>query len=459
MSARRLTIRSVAAMAAVCGFASAALAADSLLEAMAKAYVGNPELLAQRARLRAVDEEVPQALSGWRPTVSVSANAGFGHYSTKARGTETRNPASLQLEAAQPLYSGGRNTANLRSATLRVRAERARLAATEQAVFLAVGTAFMDVVRDQAVVELTANNANVLSRRLEAAEDQFEVGEVTRTDVSQAEARLARASAERVSAEGALEASRAAYRRLVGEPPGRLEQPAPVTGLPESKEQAAELAAEDNPLLRAASFDERAAIEATEAIRAEALPSLSLVGAAGHRTDATGRGSRSDDISVTARLSVPLYRSGAVGSRLRAARQNAVRLGALAENQRRSALEQAVRAWENLLSARARLEALSTEVRASEIALNGVQQEAEVGTRTLLDVLDAEQDLLDARVNVVRTQRAEAVASFQLTAAVGRLTADAQGVDAPLYDVDAHYDRVRNLWRDPSPLFGGETKR
>ncbi|MYE00123.1 MAG: TolC family outer membrane protein [Alphaproteobacteria bacterium] len=463
MSPLRFRLAVLPAAAALALAAPALAAADTLLEAMAKAYVANPQLEAERARLRAADEGVPQALSGWRPTVTARGSAGYGSYYTKRRrppssGTETRKPASVRLEATQPLYDGNRSAARLQAAKHRVSAQRARLVAVEQTVFLATGLAFMDVVRDQAVVELTVNNVSVLRRRLQAAEDQFEVGEVTRTDVAQAEARLARAIAERVSAEGRLETSRASYQRVVGELPGRLEAPPPLASLPGTKEEAVEAASQENPELAAATFEERAALEDAEAVRSELLPRVNLTGTVSHASDATGRGTRNNDVTVAATVSVPLYEAGSVTSRRRASIETASRFRAVREDRRRTAVEQAVRAWENLAAARARLESLTTEVRASEIALDGLQQEAEVGTRTLLDVLDAEQDLLDARVNVVRTKQAEAVASYQLAAAIGRLTVEVQKVPVPVYDFRANYDRVRALRWNPGAIFGGGGK-
>ena len=457
MSVRSLRFASLSAALALALVLPAAAAGETLLEAMAKAYVANPQLEAARARLRETDEGVPQALSGWRPVVTATGSAGYGHFNTRRPGlqnTESRNPSRAQVQAVQPLFSGP-SAARLEAAKHRVSAQRARLAATEQAVFLDTGVAFMDVVRDQAVVELTVNNVAVLRRRLQAAQDQFEVGEVTRTDVAQAEARLARAIAEQVSAEGLLEASRARYHHVVGELPGRLEQPPPLAGLPQTKDEAVEAAATDNPNITAAMFDERAVRDDIEAIRGEMLPTVNLVGTVTHSNDQGLRGARSNDAAISATVSVPLYEAGRTTSRRRQAIQLASRARALIESRRREAVEQAVSAWENLGSARAGLESLTTEVRASEIALDGLQQEAEVGTRTLLDVLDAEQDLLDARVNVVRTQRAEAVASYRLIAAVGRLTAELQSVDAPLYDVQSHYDRARREWWDPGAIFGG----
>ena len=467
MSAWRFRLATLPAALALAALAvPGAASGDTLLEAMAKAYVANPQLEAQRARLRATDEGVPQALAGWRPTVTARGSTGYGQYNSKRRtifqgfneSTESRNPQSARIEATQPLYDGNRREARLRGAKHRVSAQRARLLAVEQTVFLNTGLTFMEVVRDQAVVELTVNNVSVLRRRLQAARDQFEVGEVTRTDVAQAEARLARAIAERVSAEGRLEASRASYQRVVGELPGRLESPPPLASLPQTKEEAVEAASRDHPEVAASSFDERATLEDVEAIRSELLPRVNVVGSVAHASDATGRGSRNNDVAVAATVSVPLYEAGNVTSRRRAAIETASRLRAVTEERRRNAIEQAIRAWESLASARARLESLSTEVRATEIALDGLQQEAEVGTRTLLDVLDAEQDLLDARVNVVRTTQAEAVASYQLAAATGRLTVEVQKVPVPAYDFRANYNRVRALGWAPTAIFGGGRK-
>ncbi len=462
MSARRFRLACLSAAALAFALPGAATAGDTLLEAMAKAYTANPQLEAARARLRELDEGVPQALSGWRPTVTASGNVGYGRYQSEAPPpsrdvTESRNPSRVQVQAVQPLFSA-RNAPMLEAAKHRVSAQRARLAATEQAVFLDTGIAFMDVVRDQAVVDLTVNNVKFLRRRLQAAQDQFEVGEVTRTDVAQAEARLARAIAERVSAEGALEASRARYQHVVGELPGRLEQPLPLAGLPQTKDEAVEAAADGNPNIAAARFDERAVQQDIEAIRGELLPTVNLVGTVAHSNDQGRRGLRNNDAVLSATISVPLYEAGRITSRRRQSIQLASRARALIESNRRDAVEQAVAAWENLQSARARLESLTTEVRASEIALDGLQQEAEVGTRTLLDVLDAEQDLLDARVNVVRTKRAEAVASYQLAAATGRLIVEAQQVPVTPYDVRVHYDRVRAIRWDPGAIFGGSGK-
>ena len=434
-----------AAVLALC--APAAAAADSLLEAVAKAYLTNPGLEAQRARLRAADEGVAQAGAGGRPNISAAVSAGINDTSNSAvpGREETRIPGSVQLTASQPLYRGGRTEASVRGADHLVEAERAGLLATEQSVFLNVGTTYVAVVRDQAVIELNVNNEKVLQRQLEATRDRFEVGEVTRTDVSQAQARLARTRAERTAAEGMLAISRAAYERLVGEAPGTLSQPEPLRNIPATLD-AAVAAAENNPQVARARSLERAAGYDVAVLEGELLPSVNLVGTGAYRLNGTTSGSRVTEASLTARLTVPLYSSGSVRARLRAAKQTAVRRRFEVEDQRRTAVEQATRAWATLESARVRLRSLAAEIDASEIALEGVRQEALVGTRTVLDVLDAEQELLDAKVQLVRTQRNVAVASYQLAEAAGLLTVEAQGVPADPYDYRAHYDRARGDW-------------
>ena len=433
--------------AAVLALCAPAAAADSLLEAVAKAYLTNPGLEAQRARLRAADEGVAQAGAGGRPNISAAVSAGVNDTSNSAvpGREETRVPGSVQLTASQPLYRGGRTDASVRRADHLVEAERAGLLSTEQSIFLNVGTTYVAVVRDQAVIELNVNNEKVLQRQLEATRDRFEVGEVTRTDVSQAQARLARTRAERTAAEGMLEISRAAYERLVGKAPGTLSQPEPLRNIPATL-GAAVAAAENNPQVARARSLERAARYDIAVLEGELLPSLNLVGTGAYRLNSTAPGSRVTEASLTARLTVPLYSSGSVRARLRAAKQTAVRRRFEVEDQRRTAVEQATRAWATLESARVRLRSLAAEIDASEIALEGVRQEALVGTRTVLDVLDAEQELLDAKVQLVRTQRNVAVASYQLAEAAGLLTVEAQGVPADPYDYRAHYDRARGDW-------------
>ena len=428
---------------------------QTLEQAMIEAYLGNPTLGVQRASLRATDEQIPQALSNWRPTLTAEGDAGTEAINNSAAtGTargQHRDPRSMSLALQQPLYRGGRTLAATREAENAVRAARARLAAVEQTVLLDATTSFANVFRDQAVLRLNIANEQRLRRQLEATRDRFEVGEITRTDVFQAEARLARATADRIQAEGTLEASRAAYRNAVGNAPGVLSQPAMPTDIPETFVAALDRATEDNPSVAAAEFDERAAIDNIDEVRGELLPTISLNGSASRSFETASEDSRIDDIAATLNLTVPLYQSGAVYSRLREARQLAAQARRTLEQARRDTIESATRAWNDLETARAQIQSFTTEVEANQVALEGVEREAAVGARTVLDILDAEQELLDAQVNLVRAERDAVVAAFELKTALGAMTVVRLGLDVELYDPDAHYREVRGKW------FGGSS--
>jgi TolC family type I secretion outer membrane protein len=395
---------------------------------------------------------VPQALSGWRPTVQATGSIGGGWNDTNASdltgssGSRGSVPRSVQLQVSQPVYSGGRTIAATARAENLVRAERARTVAIEQQVFTDAVTAFMDVLQNQAVLELSTNNEQVLRRQLEASNDRFRVGEITRTDVAQSESRLALAISDRIQAENNLEASRATFQRVVGEPPGLLTTPAERPALPANRQEALTLSAQNNPNVISALFTEAAAREAVRQVRGELLPDLRIVGSVGRFEDQTISGRISDTASVTAQVTVPLYEAGSVYSRTREAQQTVAQRRSQVDESRRTAVQQGTTAWETLQSNRARVESLRSSIRAAEIALEGVQQEAAVGSRTVLDILNAEQELFNARVNLVRAQRDQLVSEFQLAAATGRLTAADLNLPIQLYDVDKHYEAVRNKW-------------
>lgn len=439
------------AAVAVCALAPASAGAMTLTEALAAAYNNNPTLLAERAALRATDEQVPQALSGWRPTVQATGTIGGAWSDTNASeisggGERSAVPRSIGLSVSQPIYSGGRTIAATARAEALVRAERARALAVEQQVFSDAVTAFMDVLQNQAVLELSINNEQVLRRQLEASNDRFRVGEITRTDVAQAESRLALAIADRIQAANNLEASRAIFERVVGVPPGRLTTPAERPALPANRDEALSLAAQNNPNVISALFTESAAREAVRQVRGELLPDLRIVGSVQRIENQTISGRINNSASITAQITVPLYEAGSVYSRTREAQETVAQRRSQVDETRRAALQQATTAWETLQSNRARVESLRSQIRAAEIALEGVQQEASVGSRTVLDILNAEQELFNARVTLVRAQRDLLVSEFELAAATGRLTAADLNLPVPLYDFDKHYKAVRNKW-------------
>jgi len=426
--------------------------AETLADALAKAYATNPTLLSARATLRATDEGVPQALSGWRPSLGVTGTTSSRRTETSTTRTKTStNPRTMTLNLSQSLFAGGQTVANTKSAVNTVQAQRARLMSSEQSILLNAATAYLNVLRDQAVLELNIKNEQVLTRHLEATRDRFNVGEITRTDVHSAEARLAGANANRIGAEGTLEASRANYANVVGEAPGILEKPNLALGLPESLIEAVTMAEENNPAVVAAAFDEKASRNDISSVKGQLLPSLDLSGSANRSLETTTSYTWSNSLEAKVTLTVPLYQSGAVYSQLRQARQAAAASRLSADQARRDATEQVRQAWQNLDVTRARIESIKTQVRAAETALEGIQREASVGSRTVLDVLDSEQELLDARVNLVTSQRDETVAALTLMSAAGKLTAVDLNLAVDLYDAGGHYRDVRGKW------FGGNT--
>jgi len=424
---------------------------ESLEQALVSAYLTSPTLGAERASLRSADEGVAQAISNWRPTVEFSADAGIEQNESSLRTgsdkVQDRDPRSYGLNLSQSLVRGGRTLAETSEAENTVMAERARLVASEQTLLVTAATAYLDVYRDEAVLELNKNNEAVLQRQLEATRDRFQVGEITRTDVHQAAARLARSTADRIQSEATLEASRAAYRNTTGaEPSGALAFPPAPPGLPESKNESIKEAAINNPTVIAAQYDERAAIDGIDGVWGELLPTVDFTASASRDFDSAGVNTRIDTAEALVTLNVPLYQSGSVYSRLREAKQQAAQFRMIVDRERRNAAEQATRNWENLQAAQARASSFRTQIQASQIAFEGVEREAAVGSRTVLDVLDAEQELLDARVSYIRAQRDEAVAMFELLASIGRLTAHNLQLPVDLYDPEVHYQEVRDMW-------------
>ncbi len=434
--------------------------AASLTDALATTYRSNPDLKAARRELGATNEAVPQALSGWRPEVSIEGSVGKQRSDQKSAFFSDEvytTPLRGQFEVRQPLYRGGRNAANTERAVSQVGAQRARLVNTEQDVLLRAARAYMNVWRDQAILRLNKNNVDVLRRQLEATQDRFDVGEVTRTDVSQAKSRLSRAIADRVDAAGALESSRAVYTEVIGRPPADLTQPEPPEKLPDSQKAAVQTALAQNPQVRAARFAEIAARRNVRSITGELLPEAELVGRATRSANNTSRESSQETLEILAQISIPLYQRGAVFSRMREAKQTANQRRLELRSARRQIEQETVTAWEDLQAARAQIKAIEDQVRSAEIALEGVRQESQVGARTVLDVLDAEQELLNAEVDLIRAQRNEIVAAYSLLSAMGRLTAQDLGLPVDVFDIEKAYQDVRNkLWGSDLPAAAGD---
>jgi TolC family type I secretion outer membrane protein len=464
-SHRLVSLAALAALATV--FSATAPQAQTLTDALAEAYNTNPQLLSQRALLRATDEQVPQALSFWRPQVTFTGQVGLNTSSlqtppvspslnfvtgqtsaTSDRRHIITRPDLVQFQAIQPIYRGGRTVAQTRQAINTVESTRAQTLAVETSVFQAVATGYLDVVRDQALLEVDRNNVEVLRKQLEATQDRFRVGEVTRTDVAQAESSLAQAQGTLVSQEGTLEISRAEYVRAVGHPPGRLMLPRDRPALPATREEALSLAAHNNFNVISAQFAELAARDNIDVVRGQLLPQVSVVGTLDRSYDqsATFKGALLNSAQITAQLTMPLYEGGAIYSQTRQAEQTVGQRRSQVDDARRAAVQTATQFWATLQAARASISSFAAAVRAAQIALEGTQQEALVGTRTVLDVLIANQQLLTTQSQLVTAQHDAALAEFNLASAVGRLIAPELNLPVRLYDMERHYKEIKDKW-------------
>jgi len=364
----------------------------------------------------------------------------------QAPAEESLHPKTLDLNVTQPVYQGGRTVALTAAAEQQVEAERARNAATESTTFFSVIQAYFDVLRDQSVVQLNINNEQVLRRQLEATNDQFHVGSVTRTDVAQAEARLAAARASRQTAEGTLAQSRSNFQRFVGHPPENLTQPDLHPVLPATRTEALAFASTKNPNVIAALFSEDSARSTVTATRAQLLPSVNLVGDINRAQQVITDGRETTTGSIVARVTMPLYEGGQIYSQTRQAQEKLAQSIGLTDDARRAAVQGAIQAWETVQSAGASSTSLGATIRADQIALEGVRQEQQVGSRTILDVLNQEQELFTDQVSLVGAQHDMRVAQFNLAQQIGTLTAVNLGLPVRLYDVDTHYKSVRDKW-------------
>ncbi len=425
--------------------------AETFEEALISAYQTNPQLQARRAFLRATDEQVPQALSNWRPTVSVDASLAYNLQDnipdfTAGEGVVKTTPGSVELSVTQNIFRGLRTLAQTDQAEASVKAERATVMSVEQTVLINAARAYLNVLRDEAVADLNANNEQVLRRQLQAAQDRFRVGEITRTDVSQADSRLAGATADRLQAENQVEISRAAYEEAIGHPPVNLTMPTLSVQLPQTRDDASAMAQAKNPDITAARYSWEASQASIRDVKGQLLPTLAAFASGTFAYESSLDDQKTLSAQVGLSLTVPLYQAGSVYSQIREAKHLAGRAKLDIDDTRDGVAQTMTEAWENLQSARARVAAYESQIEAATIALEGVQREAQVGSRTVLDVLDAEQELLTARVNLVRAQNDEAVSTYEVMVALGNMTAQDLGLNTPIYDPTAHYNDVRGQW-------------
>ena len=447
------------AFSAAAAMLSVSASADTLFGAMEKAYVTNPTLNAARAGQRATDELVPQALSGWRPTIGVFGEVNRTRTSKEnvpiftpegpdvdsvAVNNATGGDVSIQL--AQPLFRGFGTVNSTKAAEARVDAGKQNLLGTEQQVLFDTVQAYMDVYAGRQFVMLRRQDVAALQAQVKAAQDRFAVGEITRTDVAQAQARLAEAQSFLVNSQTDLARAVATYVQVVGQEPAKLSYPK-VVNVPKSLKTALDTAGEINPQLLAQAFVEVARKSDVGVAFSNLLPSADLVAsAAGSDPDFNQSKDRSSVMQVGAQLSIPLYESGFVYSQVRQAKQLASQSRIQVIEVARAVRQAVASSWNAYVGLAQIIKNTRTQVNAAQLALQGVQQEYQAGTRTTLDVLDAQRDLVQAQVLQVTAERNRVVSGYQLLAAIGHLTAEEVGLKVPLYDPDANYKRVRDKW-------------
>lgn len=433
--------------------------AETIEGALVKAYQNNPQLNAQRASVRAIDENVPQALSGYRPKVSVTASGGYQYtdVNTTSGGSPTaivrteihgaNAPRSAGLTISQTLYNGNQNANKTRAAESQVSGAREGLRVLDQSVLLSAATIYMDYLRDAAIVEVQKSNTRVLEQTLKQTRDRFNVGEVTRTDVAQSEAQLAAGKTQELQAESNLTTTRANYRRIIGDEPVSLAPGSPVDRyLPPSLAGSVELSLIENPNVTAAMYGIDVNFLQVKINEGALLPTVTLQASVQQSYEQTMTIFRSFGASAVAQITAPIYQGGAEYSLIRQSKETLAQQRLNLEQVRDQTRANVVQAWGQLVAGKAQVQSAQSQVTASEIALNGVREEAKAGQRTTLDVLNAQQALVNARVALVTAQHDRVVASYSVLNSIGRLSAQVLKLRTQTYDPSVHYHQVRDSW-------------
>ena len=433
--------------------------ADTIEAALVRAYQNNPQLNAQRAQVRSTDENVPQALSGYRPRVALTASAGYQYTDTNStqggsptaivrteiHGTDA--PRSAGLTISQTLFNGQQTANKTRAAESQVSGSREALRVLEETVLLAAATIYMDYLRDAAIVEVQKSNVRVLEQTLKQTRDRFNVGEVTRTDVAQSEAQLAAGKTQLLAAEATLVTTKANFRRIIGNEPEALAPGSPVDRyLPVGLPAAVDLSLIENPNVTAAMYGIDVNYLQVKINEGALLPTVSLQAAVQQSYEQSMTVFRSFGASAIAQVSAPIYQGGAEYSLIRQSKENLAQQRLVLEQTRDQVRANTVTAWGQLVAGKAQVASAQSQVTASEIALNGVREEAKAGQRTTLDVLNAQQALVNARVALVTAQHDRVVASYAVLNAVGRLAPQVLGLKTNVYDPSVHYHQVRDSW-------------
>jgi TolC family type I secretion outer membrane protein len=425
----------------------------SLKEALATAYATNPQIQAARANTRATDEEVAKANAGWRPSLSISGSEGFQHIITDkpVSSDEDRSLTSGTATLTEPLFRGGRTVAEIRRAKALVRSAQAQLTTAEQAVLLDGVTAYMDVVRDTTNLEYRRSNVQVLENQLNATNIQLNAGAITQTDVQQTQARLANARAGLSVSEGQLAASRARFERVIGRPAESLEAMPQLPNLPGTMEDAVNRAVTTSPALVAAQENSRAADYAVDAAISTLMPQVSLQLQYQYAKNSTiigvlSPGVTQRDASAFVQVTVPLFQGGAEYAGVRQAKEQRSQTLANVADVDRQVRENTQASWGTFMSAQASIASNELAVQANQAAVMGVIQEQRAGERSILDILNAQQELLGGQISLANAEHDATVAAFQLLAATGQLTARLLALDAPLYDPAVHYNENSGKW-------------
>jgi len=446
----RCAVSALLALAGIFAVPSSGFA-ETLIDALSAAYQYSPTLDAERARQRARDEDIARANSGYRPDINLSASVGRQGTWTKSpvgNSSSVTSPRGYGVDLVQPVFTGFQVTNAVNAAEATDRAGRETLRQTEQQVLLDAVTAYGDVVRDQAIVKLNENNLKFLDAELKATQDRFNVGEVTKTDVAQAQARRALGQSDLDQARANLKSSRAIFEQVVGHPPSNLIEPNPNTKLvPRSVTDAIAIGTKENPQVVQALYSEQAGRFNVDQIRGELLPQAQIEANWTDSFDSSELIDRGSSASLVGRVNVPIFPAGGeVYARVRQAKHTHISLLQQIEEARSLTQSQVVQGWAQLQGFKAQSESDRASITANTTALEGVKEEERVGQRTLLDVLNAQQELLQSQVNLETTKRNILVASYTLVSAIGRLSVSEVGAATEVYHPEVHYEDVRSKW-------------
>ena len=424
--------------------------AQTIFEALSSAYESNPTLQAQRAYLRSVDENVAIAKSGFRPTLALTGSYTDASVDSNIEPKNQDNDQTvIAATISQPLFSGFSTVNSVKSADSTVRAQQNALYNVEQTVFLEASTAYLDVLQNQAIVDLQKNNEKLLKKRLDETVERFNVGEVTRTDVSQARARYSQARSDRIAAEGDLEASKSVYTKIIGAKPDKLSSPKINDFLPKTFEEALDYTKANNYAIKSAKETLNAKVYDVSAKTGELLPQVSLDGRLSNTQtsgDMYDEDPDVDNAEIGVNMTIPLYEAGETRARIRQSKYLKWQAQEQVLEAERQAIADVTSAWEYMVANRAKIKSIKDQVKANEIALDGVQKEEALGNRTILDVLDAYQELLNSNVEEVKARRNYYVSGMNVLMAMGKLTAEDLKLGVDIYNPKKYYKETRGKW-------------